>query len=64
MTCVMVKSLSHAGAPTCDLGAKQEWKSWSIIVIQVGSGESRISAGGVEPESRFGRTRGLEFRIK
>jgi hypothetical protein len=56
----MMKSLSEAGAPRCNLGAQQKWKSWNIIVIQADSGESRISADDVEPESKSDNRAGFE----
>jgi len=48
----MVKSLCEPVAALNDLGAKKKWKSWNTIVIQVDSGESRISADAAEPDSK------------
>ncbi len=48
----MMKRLIHLTKSLGVLGAKQKWKSWSIIVIQAGSGESRTSADDAEPESK------------
>ncbi len=48
---IMVKFLCEPVAALSDLGAKKKWKSWNTIVIQVDSGESRISADAAEPES-------------
>ena len=58
----MVKSLIEAVVPRCSLGAKQKWKLWNIIAIQADSGESRISVGAVEPESKPGHASELELR--
>jgi hypothetical protein len=48
----MVKSICEPVAAMSDLGVKKKWKSWNTIVIQVDSGESRISADAAERESK------------
>ena len=45
----------------CILGEKKKWKSWNIIAIQAGSGESRISVDDVEPGSKLERLCWLEL---
>lgn len=56
----MMKPLIEVTGARYDLGVTEKWKSWNTIVTQADSGESRISAGAAEPESRFERARGSE----